>query len=121
MSNHTFKYIEDGATKHYARCSCRFQTKSHQHRWQVEDEVREHLTLIERVKSYLGTKNPTLKSQRDYYLERAEDPDETPANRRLWLQLAEELTPRVKPTKGETVDEPMFHMEPIEKKAGDRT
>lgn len=37
----------------------------------------------------------TLKTQRDYYLRQAEDPDNSPADRRLWKALAEEVTKRL--------------------------
>lgn len=122
MSNHKIAYVEDKG-RHHGRCSCRFQTKVFLHKWQAEDEVREHLALVDRVRAYLETKNPTVKSQHDYYRERADDPDETPENRRLWQQLADELEPRVKARKGEVAadDEPMFEMEPVRKSGGNQT
>lgn len=109
MSNHKITYY-DKEPYFYARCRCGFVTKEFIHKWQVEDEVKEHERFVDRIRAYLGTSKPTLKSQRDYYLEMSEDPNEPPANRRLWKMLADELTPRVRERR-QPEQETLFPME----------
>lgn len=104
----------------YSRCRCGHYIKPMEFTWQVEDEERRHFQLVERVKASLTRREPSIKTQRDYYLERANDPEESRENRALWQQLADELTPRVKDKKpGE--QETLFLMDTPEKRAGDRT
>lgn len=96
MSNHIFTYFEVSnmtPTRHYARCTCGHVTDRHVQKQVVEDETMKHLEYIERVKAHLGTRNPSLKSQRDYYRDQAENG--TPELRRLWKQLADELSDRL--------------------------
>ena len=79
----------------YARCRCGFVTKKHRTRDDVEDEVRKHEEQIELLRLNLGTCTPSLASQRDYYRKMADDPNVSPADRRLWGTLADELDKRL--------------------------
>jgi len=110
LSNHKITHYEvEGGRR--ARCRCGFQTLKYEHQWQVDDEVEKHHAKIERVRAYLETRNPTVKSQYQFFSEKADDPDETPENRALWRQLADELAPRVKDKKP-APQETLFPMEP---------
>jgi len=94
----TVEELEGWPKTYVARCSCRFIGKQTQHKWEAEDEQRQHDEKVQRVLALLRPRNHTaslVRSERDYYLERAADPDESEANRRLWQQLADELTPRI--------------------------
>lgn len=92
---HRVTYFEENPFSHYARCKCGFLTKKHRTKQDVEDEVRKHEDAIERIRLHLGTSNPSMKSQRDYYREMAENPNIEPHDRRLWGILADELDKRL--------------------------
>ena len=117
MSSHKFtdEMLTSFPPKYQSRCRCGFVTKQHRHEWQVSDEKRAHLAFIERVKTYLNKRDPSVKNQYDYYSERANDPEETPANRALWQQLADELRPRVPDKSKNGEQETLFPMETPEK------
>lgn len=61
----------------------------------VEDEVLKHEENVNRARLQLGTRTPSLKSQRDYFRAMAENPNVEPRDRRLWGILADELDTRV--------------------------
>lgn len=50
-----------------------------------------HNREVERIRAYLGTRNPTLKSQHAWFCQQADDDDNDPDDRALWRQLADEL------------------------------
>ena len=93
MTNHDTSVLNlgDGWA---ARCSCHWAPLSDQHRWQAEDRIAQHLDQVQRVRIHQST-SPSLKQQRDYYLRMADSRDTTPSDRRLWLQLADELSHRL--------------------------
>lgn len=104
MSNHKPRCeFTDGQWMGY--CTCRQRSNWFEEKYKAEDWCREHLEGIARVRAYLaGT--PSLKSQRDYFNEMAEDPNTSEADRLLWQQLANEITHRLGETPAET--EPLF-------------
>jgi hypothetical protein len=77
------------------RCTCGASSGEKVHRQEAEDWVLVHDKEIERIRTHLATKTPRLQDERDYYRSKADDPDETPANRAIWKQLAEELSNRL--------------------------
>jgi hypothetical protein len=95
MAGHVVKIITDQDGMFVARCACRQISKRVPMRWQAEDWEREHLDYIEKVKAHLGTRTPSLKSQRDYYRSKAEDPSVSAAEREQWAMLADGLDRRV--------------------------
>lgn len=54
-----------------------------------------HVFEVEQLRASLGTRTPSLSSQRDYYQKMADDPRHSEGDRRLWHQLADELSLRV--------------------------
>ena len=67
-------------------------------KWGDDPEAERLERERERARELLRSRSNTkgvMKSERDYYLERAADPHETAANRALWQQLADELSPRL--------------------------
>jgi protoheme ferro-lyase len=119
MMAHTITYYNDNPYERYARCRCGFTTQHYRTLDSVEDEVHKHEQQIERIRLALGTRNPTLKSQRDYYRQMAEDPNVEPSDRRLWARLADELDHRLGVQ--QTEQDMLFDMKPIVKQSGDRT
>lgn len=93
---------------HGGRCKCGGFSGKVEHEWAVDDWWRVHLSYVEKVKAYLGTRTPTLTAQRDYYRLMSEDQSVPEKERDLWKQLAEELDHRVNdgPEKSEQV--PLF-------------
>lgn len=67
-------------------------------KWGDDPEAERLERERERARDLLRSRSNTkgvLKSEREWYLERAADPSETPENRALWQQLADELAPRL--------------------------
>lgn len=101
MSNHksSVQELEGFPPSYVARCNCRWTGKQTRQKWEAEDEEREHQEKVQRVLALLRPRAHTaslVKSERDYYREKADDPDETEENRVLWRQLADELDTRVR-------------------------
>lgn len=92
---HKIDYYADRPLEKYARCKCGFVTKFYKNMDDVEDEVRGHMLAIERLKLQLGTRTPSVKSQRDYFRKMAENEHISPKDRRLWGILADELDQRI--------------------------
>lgn len=92
---HSIEHFDDVPFQNWARCRCGFTTKKCRTRQEAEDDVNKHWQEVERVRLHLGTRNPSLQSQRDYYRQMAEDENVTPHDRRLWAILADELDRRV--------------------------
>ena len=63
----------------------------------AEDEMNRHVQNALRARAALQRSNPSLKSQRDYYLEQTRNPYISDADRSLWKTLADELTHRIGP------------------------
>lgn len=97
MGNHTFtRYVTETSGEHYARCKCGETTGYKDTLQQVEDAEMAHLRHIARVRATLGGgRTPSLADQRDYFEKMAEDHHQTDEQRRLWRQLADEMTKRV--------------------------
>lgn len=89
MSNHR-RTIIGSIQQCQARCSCGKKSPITD-RGTVEGWWYAHQQEIERTRAYLGTRTPTLKSQRDWFIKQAENPDNDPDDRALWRQLAEEI------------------------------
>ena len=88
-------YIERNGMKFDARCSCRKIMEHPATRDEADQWAADHLELVDRVREHLANRNPPLASQRDYYLEKANDYRETPENQAIWQRLADELTVRL--------------------------
>lgn len=95
MSNHRVT-IEEDHRSYRAICSCRGSSSFFDHRWEADDWRLTHLTLVERVRTHLNHgREPSLKAQRDYFRNQANDPLTPSSDRALWKQLADELDGRL--------------------------
>lgn len=108
MSNHAVKYLAIGETKHVAVCSCRWRSKDMLTLQAAEDAAYAHGQIVERVRTHLSTKTPSLKSQRDYYATMAEAGDTPDGDRPIWRQLRDELDHRLNDSGG--VDEDQLRL-----------
>jgi hypothetical protein len=95
MSNHTEQIVPFRDGRFQARCSCNSVSNIVAQRWEAEDWGIAHRVMVERVKSALGTRSPSLKQQRDYFQSQADDTDQTREHRDLWQQLADEISQRL--------------------------
>lgn len=78
-----------------ARCQCGW-TAERSTTWQkIEDQIMKHDVMVQRVRAQLGSKRPSLRSQRDYYRDMANDTDNPAHERELWGKLADELDQRL--------------------------
>lgn len=89
MTNHNVSYA--GSEPHLqARCSCGKRSpvgdRGDCGHWQYK-----HLAEVQRIRSHLGTRSPSLASQQAWFTSRAEDPDTPDEDRILWRQLADEV------------------------------
>jgi len=73
-----------------ARCSCKKKSAVGT-RADVDTWYFDHLREIERIRTHLGTRNPSLKTQCAWFFAQADDENNTPEDRALWRQLADEL------------------------------
>lgn len=96
MSEHQVKYTQtkDG-TAHFGRCRCGATSGQRSTTQDVQDWAFAHDQYIARVRAGLGTKTPSLKSQRNYYREQADDTSNTEKDRSQWKRLADELDKRL--------------------------
>lgn len=83
-------------TRYYGKCACGGRSAG----WtadkqEVQDWEIKHHAYVQRVRSHLGTSTPSLKQQRDYFEEQAIDNRYSHEEKRLWSQLADELTARL--------------------------
>jgi hypothetical protein len=94
---HRVEYTAQADGQHRAFCSCRLGSPLFPTRVESEEWGRAHLRLAARAMAHLRDRTPSLKDQYDYYLEQAQNPSETPENRRLWRLLADGLASRLPP------------------------
>lgn len=94
---HKIKVVRYGEDEYITRCEgCGWKHPgSTTNRQEAEDWIAVHEKQIERIRTHLGTKTPSLKSERDHYLDKSVDPYETAENRAIWKQLADELSTRL--------------------------
>lgn len=89
MTNHKVHYA--GLDPHLqARCSCG-KRSAIASRAETDGWYYAHLQEVERIRAYLGTRNPSLKSQHAWFVIQAENTDNDPEDRVLWRQLADEI------------------------------
>jgi len=69
----------------------------------VDEWHLRHLQEIERIRTHLDNRNPSIKKTWEWYDAQAENEDNSPEDRVLWRRLADELRPRV-PVKGDLGD-----------------
>ena len=85
-----------GETEFMAKCkTCGWAGAKTINKQAAEDDVLTHEQYVARVQASLGTRNPGLTSQRDYYLRMAEDQTVSEEHRRQWRMLADELSVRL--------------------------
>lgn len=102
MGQHQIKHFIDETGKHGCRCQCGWAPPDrYESRQLVEDQVIKHEALVARARASLKPRSVSLLSERDWYLERASDYNETAENRELWQRMADELTVRIGGEKGE--------------------
>lgn len=89
MSNHRVSFLGSG-DRSQARCFCK-QKSPIGDRGSIELWWYEHQEEVARIRAHLGTRNPSLKSQRDWFITQAENTDNPHDDRELWRQLADEL------------------------------
>jgi hypothetical protein len=94
VSNHNIDIHPAEAGGFYAKCTCRLRSGVVEVRQQAEDWALHHAEQVERARTSLGTKTPSLKHQRDYYADMAAATSNA-MDKRLWQQLADELTHRL--------------------------
>jgi len=67
-------------------------------RHEIEDEFRKHIAEVQRARAALGRRNPSLKSERDWYRDQANNHTLPVREREMWKQLADELDHRLNDT-----------------------
>jgi len=89
VSNHRVHYA--GLDPHLqARCSCK-QKSPVGSRADVDTWYYSHLAEIERIRTHLGTRNPSLNTQWAWFSEQAVNEDNPTEDRALWRQMADEM------------------------------
>ena len=89
MSNHSVRLVLIG--DHWqARCSCKKRSLLGD-RGDAEAWEYAHHQEIERIRAQLGSRTPSLKSQREWFLQQADNEDNSSEDRALWKQMADEL------------------------------
>lgn len=106
-----------------ARCQCGWSAERSTTWQKVQDQVMHHEVMVQRARAQLGSKRPTLRSQRDHYREMALDETNSQHERNLWTQLADELDQRLNdqappPEDQETLP---FDVKGLERTRSDRT
>lgn len=96
MSNtgHDIKYIEDKGLVR-AVCSCLSAPSGWGGRGDAQVWAMKHIALVQQARVHLRGSSPSIKNQWEYFTDKANDPEESPENRKLWQQLADELHSRV--------------------------
>lgn len=106
MSNHKIHFA--GLEPHLqARCSCK-QRSPIGTRADVEEWKFSHEQLIQRVRAHLGARNITLKSAVAWFVSQAENEDNTPEDRALWRQLADEAGAHLERKEHALDQDPLF-------------
>jgi hypothetical protein len=95
MSGHQVTVVPVKDNQWIGRCSCRATGKVTESHWVATQWTMTHRREVERIKTHLAGRTPSLTDQRNYYLSKAAD-DAIPSDQRLlWAQLADELTRRL--------------------------
>ena len=89
MGNHNIRFVLIG-DQWQARCSCDKRSALGD-RGDAEAWDFGHRQEIERIRAQLGTRTPSLKSQRDWFLQQANNEENPHEDRALWRQMADEL------------------------------
>lgn len=89
MTNHKIHYagLEPNLQ---ARCSCG-KRSGIDRRAEVDTWYYAHLQEVERIRTYLGTRTPSLKTQHAWFCQQADNADNDLDDRLLWRQLADEI------------------------------
>jgi hypothetical protein len=99
VREHRIRYEASGTgqqREHWATCSCRkWASVHHGSRKEVEDDATKHLNDVRKARLSLSRGNPSLASQRDYYRQQQDNTMQTPRDRALFRQLADELDHRL--------------------------
>lgn len=101
MSNHRTKVIDHDNGEWQGSCTCRWISEAGT-RQEVEDFILKHHEMVQRARAALGTRTPSLKSQRDFYAQQADDPNNSREERELWRLLARGLTARLNDAQDES-------------------
>lgn len=108
MSGHQVTVVPVLDSEWAGRCSCQQVgpvTKTH---WEAVKWTLRHTADVERIKTHLSGRAPTLKDQRDYFRSKAAD-DGIPFDQRtLWDQLADELDRRLGDDPAEATNQPQL-------------
>jgi hypothetical protein len=89
MTNHRVHYA--GLDPHLqARCSCTKKSAIGS-RAEVDTWYFAHVAEVERIRTHLGSRNPSLKTQYAWFVKQADDENNPAEDRALWRQLADEL------------------------------
>lgn len=89
MSNHTVVYRQVDGTW-WAKCSCREKSGVGDQGF-VEAWAYAHHKQIEKIRTHLGSRNISLRTQREWFLTQADNAENPAEDRVLWRQLADEL------------------------------
>lgn len=89
------------------RCSCKQKSKVG-NRAEVDTWYFSHLQEIERIRTHLGTKNPSLRTQWAWFSAQAVNEDNPTEDRALWRQMADEMAAFI-----ETKSAPALQQDPL--------
>ena len=89
MTNHRVHYLGEG-DRMQGRCSCKKKSVIG-NRAEVDAWYFAHHAEVERIRTHLGTRNPSLKTQWAWFCSQAENEENPTEDRALWRQLADEL------------------------------
>lgn len=95
MSGHVTTVVPTVDSQWVGQCSCRARSKIEKSHWDAQKWTFAHASEIARIRTHLSGRAPSMKDQRDYYASKAQDDAIPAAQRRLWAQLADELTRRL--------------------------
>lgn len=94
---HAIKYVasESYPPVYRGQCKCGWHTPWEHTKQVAEDAGLKHEQEMEQFRARMQRGNPSLRSQRDYYAEQAKDEGYGEKQRRLWQQLADEISHRL--------------------------
>lgn len=94
---HKVKYVQSESYPpvHRGTCKCGWHTPWEMQRQSAEDAGIKHEQEMEQFRARMSSHPPSLRNQRDYYRQQAEDEGYDPEQRRLWQQLADEIDHRL--------------------------
>jgi len=90
-SNHDISLIETIEGRAQAICKCGARSTYTSDRGAIDEWIFHHEALVEQVKAHLGSRTPSLKSQRDWFMSQADNTENSTDDRDLWRQLADEV------------------------------